>query len=126
MRSRAPDAFGESAQLPVPENVPRRESTLPVDSVPAEPFREPAPTDFAPYDPLRLCIHTTIGLIAWLITPALTVGIFGTIGVVGYVRARRDGLVSSRCLLGDTRLVVAYLAVAALVGYTWTAWRLIG
>jgi len=68
------------------------------------------------YDPLALCIYTTIGLISWLITPALTVAIFGTIGVVGYGRARRRGLAKSRCKLGDTRLVIAYLAVAALIG----------
>jgi hypothetical protein len=72
------------------------------------------------YDPLALCIYTTIGLISWLITPALTVTIFGTLGVVGYVRARRRGLAKSRCKLGDTRLVIAYLAVAALVGAAFT------
>jgi hypothetical protein len=68
------------------------------------------------YDPLPLCIYTTIGLIAWLITPPLTVAIFGTLGVVGYARARRRGLAKSRCKLGDTRLVIAYLAVAAIAG----------
>jgi hypothetical protein len=69
-----------------------------------------------------LCIYTTIGLIAWLITPALTVALFGTMGVAGYVRARRHGLASSRCYLGDTRLVIAYLALAALAGTSWTIW----
>lgn len=77
------------------------------------------------YDPLQLCIYTTIGVIAWLITPALTVTIFGTIGVVGYARARRRGLAKSRCKLGDTRLVIAYLAVAALAGAAATASNLI-
>lgn len=77
---------------------------------------QPAGATEKQYDPLALCIYTTIGLISWLITPALTVAIFGTIGVVGYVRARRRGLAKSRCKLGDTRLVIAYLAVAALLG----------
>jgi len=78
------------------------------------------------FDPLQLCIHTTIGIISWLITPALTVTIFGTIGVVGYARARRRGLAKSRCKLGDTRLVIAYLAIAALAGAAATAANLIG
>jgi hypothetical protein len=126
VRTRAPEAFGESTRLPVSENVPRPARPPRVDSVSSEPSRHPRPSEGAPYDPLRLCIYTTIGLIAWLITPPLTVAIFGTMGVVGYVRARRGGLVSTRCLLGDTRLVVAYLAVAALGGFTWTIWRLVG
>lgn len=77
------------------------------------------------YDPLRLCIYTTIGLISWIITPALTVAIFGTIGVVGYVVARRRGLAKSRCKLGDTRLVVAYLAIATALGAAATVMRVI-
>lgn len=77
------------------------------------------------YDPLQLCIYTTVGILSWLITPALTVTIFGAIGVVGYARARRRGLAKSRCKLGDTRLVIAYLAVAALAGAAATASSLI-
>lgn len=77
------------------------------------------------YDPLRLCVYTTIGLIAWIITPALTVAIFGTIGVVGYIVARRRGLAKSRCKLGDTRLVIAYLAVVATLGAAATVLRVI-
>jgi hypothetical protein len=86
--------------------------------MPAEP-----PADL--YDPLRLCVYTTIGLIAWLVTPALTVAAFGTIGVVGYVRARRRGLAKSRCALGDTRLVIAYLALLAAAGAGFTVWRVV-
>jgi hypothetical protein len=71
-----------------------------------------------------LCIYTTIGLIAWLITPALTVAIFGTLGVVGCARARHRGLAKSRCKLGDTRLVIAYLAVAAVAGIAVTAYNM--
>ncbi|MCP3974719.1 MAG: hypothetical protein GY720_09525 [bacterium] len=83
------------------------------------------PAGSAEYDPLRLCIYTTIGLISWLITPPLTVAIFGSIGVIGYWRARRRGLASSRCLLGDTRLVIGYLALAAVAGAAWTVWTLV-
>ncbi len=78
------------------------------DKVPVEEHKQ--------YDPLQLCIYTTIGIISWLITPALTVAIFGTIGVLGYAQARRRGLAKSRCKLGDTRLVIAYLAIAATIG----------
>jgi hypothetical protein len=68
-----------------------------------------------------LCIYTTIGILAWIFTPALVVAMFGVLGVVGYVSARRRGLAKSRCKLGDTRLVVAYLAVAATAGIVATA-----
>lgn len=78
----------------------------------------------ATFDPLPLCIYTTIGLLAWLVTPALVVAVFGSIGVVAYFRARRRGLASSRCKLGDTRLVIAYLGVAALAGGVVTIVRL--
>jgi hypothetical protein len=83
-----------------------------------------SPAEEKLYDPLPLCIYTTIGIIAWLITPPLTVAIFGALGVIGYVRARRRGLARSRCKLGDTRLVIAYLAVAAVAGSAVTAYQL--
>ncbi len=79
-----------------------------------------------PYDPLRICIFTTIALIAWIITPPLTVAVFGGFGVVAYVRARRAGLVASRCWLGDTRLVIAYLAVLSAAGLVATVRRFVG
>ena len=47
---------------------------------------------------------------------------FVTLGIVGYVKARRAGLLRSRCLLGDTRNVLAYLgllAVLASCGLWW-------
>ncbi len=69
-------------------------------------------------DPLRLCVFTTVALLAWLVGPAVVAGLAG-LGFVGYLRARRAGLTSSRCILRDTRLVLAYLglvAVVALVG----------
>jgi len=128
MRDRAPAAFGEAAQLHVPEGLPAVAGPgRQVDPAPPTATATPSRTasHMAEYDPLRLCIYTTIGLIAWLITPPLTVAVFGSIGVIGYWRARRRGLVASRCLLGDTRLVIAYLAVAALAGGAWTVWSLV-
>jgi hypothetical protein len=76
------------------------------------------------FDPLRLCIYTTIGILSFILTPAVVVAGFGTIGVVAYIRARRAGLAKSRCKLGDTRLVIAYLAIAALVAYGFIGVRL--
>lgn len=75
----------------------------------------------SPYDPLRLCVFATVALIAWLAGP-FAVLLFAVVGFVGYARARRAGLLRSRCKLGDTRLVLAYLALvaaAAVVGIVW-------
>ena len=117
MRDQAPGAFGNTAQLPVPADAPVVTAT-PHDS--SAPDDAPGPMLVTQYDPLRLCIYTTIAIIAWIVTPPLAVAGFGTIGVVGYWRARRRGLVSSRCLLGDTRIVIAYLGLAAVAGTAWT------
>jgi hypothetical protein len=70
------------------------------------------------YDPLRLCVYATVALIAWLLGPFAVLG-FAALGFAGYARARRQGLTRSKCVLRDTRLVLAYLgliAVAAAVG----------
>lgn len=79
--------------------------------------------DEAPYDPLRLCVYATVALLAWLLGPVAVVG-FATLGFVGYWRARRAGLLRSRCKLGDTRIVLVYLAalVAAGVGGIALGW----
>ena len=76
-----------------------------------------------PFDPLRLCIYSTIGLLAWLLTPALVVSVFSGIALVAYFKARRAGLVKSRCKLGDTRLVMTYLGVLFLAGVGLTLYR---
>jgi hypothetical protein len=76
------------------------------------------------YDPLRLCVYATIALLAWILGPIAVVG-FAALGFVGYVRARRAGLTRSRCVLRDTRLVLAYLGLvgfAGLVGIGWYAY----
>lgn len=92
-------------------------------TAPPDAFRSIDEPDRNEFDPLRVCIFTTIGVIAWIITPPLTVALFGGAGVVAYVRARRRGLVKSRCVLGDTRLVIGYLAAVAIAGVVATVLR---
>jgi len=65
-----------------------------------------------PFDPLRLCVFATVALLGWLLGPFALLG-FAVLAIVGYARARRDGLLRSRCKLGDTRLVLLYLVVLA-------------
>jgi hypothetical protein len=87
----------------------------------------PTDSDAAPatYDPLRLCVYTTVALLAWLLGP-LAVAVFAALGLAGYVRARRAGMTRSKCMLRDTRLVIAYLGVALVVAVVALGSRLAG
>jgi hypothetical protein len=76
---------------------------------------DPADTEAAPYDPLRLCIFATIALLGWLLGPVALLG-FAVLGLVGYTKAYRAGLTRSKCFLRDTRLVIGYLALLAAAG----------
>jgi hypothetical protein len=79
----------------------------------------------APYDPLRLCVYATVAHVAWLLGPVAVVG-FALLGFAGYWRARRAGLTTSKCVLRDTRLVLAYLGLLALAGVAGIAWQVAG
>jgi hypothetical protein len=79
-----------------------------------QPARGPAPAS-PPYDPLHLCIYATIALLGWVAGPVALV-LFAALGFAGYWRARRAGLLRSKCFLRDTRLVLAYLAVLTIAG----------
>lgn len=70
----------------------------------------PADDPAAPYDPLRLCVYATIALLGWLGGP-WALAAFAALGFAGYWKALRGGLLTSRCFLRDTRLVLTYLAV---------------
>jgi hypothetical protein len=84
-----------------------------------------APSDDGqPYDPLKLCVYATVALIAWVLGPWAVLG-FAALGFAGYWRARRAGLQKSKCLLRDTRLVLAYLAVIALLAVGAIVWSLL-
>ncbi|BDV31882.1 hypothetical protein [Microbacterium terricola] len=67
-----------------------------------------------PFDPLRLCVFTTVAAITAILGP-IAVLAFAGIAIAGYARARRAGLLRSRCKLGDTRLVLLYLSVIAVL-----------
>jgi hypothetical protein len=82
-----------------PRQVPPPHETVPAEAEP-------------PFDPLRLCVFTTVALLGWVVGPVALLG-FSVLAIVGYTRARRQGLLRSRCKLGDTRLVLAYLVVLA-------------
>lgn len=68
----------------------------------------------APFDPLRLCIFTTVALLTWVFGP-LAVLWFAGMGLVGYWRAHQAGLTRSNCYLRDVRLVLLYLGTIAAV-----------
>lgn len=92
-----------------------------VSAVGAEEAGTAANGEHAFPDPLRLCVFATVALLGWLLGPVAVI-VFGALGFVGYWRARRAGLLRSRCLLGDTRLVLAYLAVLVLAGVAGLWW----
>ncbi len=73
-----------------------------------------------PFDPIRFCIFTTIALIAWLFGPPFAVTLMSGLGLWAYAVAWRKGLRQSKCVLRDTRLVMAYLAVAFVLGAVFT------
>jgi hypothetical protein len=51
-----------------------------------------------------------VALLGWVLGPWALLG-FSVLAVAGYAKARRAGLLRSRCKLGDTRLVLLYLVV---------------
>ncbi len=90
--------------LPAPQGVPGR----PIPSAPP-----PAGAGEPVFDPLRLCIFTTVALLGWLLGPFAVLA-FAVLGLAGYVRAHRAGLRRSRCYLRDVRIVLAYLGAVAV------------
>jgi hypothetical protein len=83
------------------------------------------PPQTTPYDPLRLCVYTTVALLAWLLGPVVVVA-FAAAGFAAYRAARRAGLDRSKCVLRDTRLVLGYLGLAAAAGAVGVAAQLHG
>src|SRR5690349_19006915 len=79
-----------------------------------------APIPIGVKDPLPFCIWTTVALLAWILSPPLTVAFFGTLGLRAYWRAWRAGLDYSKCILRDVRLVMLYLSLLTAAGVGWT------
>lgn len=79
-----------------------------------QPLRQYDETVGLPFDPLRLCVFATIALITCIAGP-VSLLVFAVVAIRGYVRARAAGLLRSRCKLGDTRNVLAYLVVLAVL-----------
>lgn len=78
------------------------------------------------HDPLRLCIFTTIALLAWLLTPPAMVTFFAGLGLSAYWKAYRAGMKQSKCILKDTRLVMSYLVLAFGAGMFFTIRNVLG
>ncbi len=103
-----------STECETPGAVDPAGSVAPLDLSGLNRFDEAVGSAAPPFDPLRLCVFTTIALIACLLGPIAVLG-FAIIAIAGYARARREGLLRSKCKLGDTRLVLAYLSVIAVL-----------
>ena len=84
----------------------------------------PTPAPAVP-DPLPLCVYTTVALLAWIFTPALTAAVFGAAGFHAYWRSWRAGLRRSDCVLRDPRLVMLYLGLVSAAGVAWTVLRIL-
>lgn len=102
--------------------MPSAQPGMGIPGSPAAPGTEAPPA----FDPLRLCIFATVALLGWALGPFALLW-FAAVGFVGYWRARRAGLIRSRCYLRDTRLVLTYLglliaAAGAGVWYAVTGW----
>jgi len=69
-----------------------------------------------PFDPMRLCVYTSIALLAWIVSPPVMIMAMSALGIVGYVRAVRAGLTRSKCVLREPRLVLVYLGSAFVAG----------
>ena len=87
--------------------------------------RNPEKSGERTFDPLRYCIFTTIALIAWLAGPPVAVALMSAIGLAAYWSAWRAGLRTSKCVLRDVRLVIAYLGVAFAGSVAFLAYSLL-
>lgn len=99
-----------------------------VDGAAESPEGAPSTDGEPTFDPLKLCIFSTVALLGWIFGP-LAVLVFAGVAFAGYWKAHRAGLRRSRCYLRDTRLVLAYLAlltVAGIAGAVWWVMKLFG
>ena len=76
----------------------------------------PASEGNIPFDPIRLCVYTTIALLAWIVSAPVMMMAMSALGLVAYRRAMRDGLARSKCVLRKPRLVLLYLGSVFIAG----------
>jgi hypothetical protein len=81
-------------------------------------------TQSVPFDPIRLCVYTTIALLAWIVSPPVMMMAMSALGFVAYVRAMRAGLDWSKCILRAPRLVLVYLGSVFTLGAAAVAMRI--
>jgi uncharacterized membrane protein len=74
------------------------------------------------FDPIRLCVFATVALLAWLLGAPVMMMAMSALGIWGYVRAMRAGLTKTKCVLGDPRIVLVYLALIFVAGAAAAAW----
>jgi hypothetical protein len=110
----------ESPALAAARQAREAQAALAAEGALARPIPPPAIPD-----PLPLCVYTTVALIAWLVTPALTAAFFGALGFRAYWQAWRAGLRRSDCVLRDPRLVMLYLGLVTAAGLAWTVLRVL-
>ena len=87
---------------------------IPERPIPGSPTGAETNEGSAPFDPLRLCIYTTIAVITWVAGPFAVLA-FAGLGLAGYWKAHQAGMTRSKCYLRDVRLVLAYLGVIAVL-----------
>jgi hypothetical protein len=83
------------------------------------------PAQAASFDPLRLCIYTTVALITWIGGP-FAVLVFAGLGLAGYWKAHQAGLTRTKCYLRDVRLVLLYLGAIALIAAAASVFKIHG
>lgn len=71
-----------------------------------------------PFDPIRLCVYTTIAVLAWIVGAPVMMMAMSAFGLVAYWRAMREGLTRSKCVLRKPRLVLFYLGTVFVTGAT--------
>ncbi|MGH1488098.1 MAG: hypothetical protein ACRBK7_01685 [Acidimicrobiales bacterium] len=74
-----------------------------------------AGSDRPTVDPLGWCVIATTALLTWLFGP-ISLAVLAAMGFAKYWRAWRSGAADSKCILGDVRIVLVYLAVLTVIG----------
>ena len=65
------------------------------------------------------CRMGTVGLIAWLVTPAVFVLVVAVIAIALYARAMTLGVSWTKCFLRRPTLIIGFWAVVAVVDAVW-------